>query len=193
MEIFYNNNQNNHLCSNDLDGFLGMCDPPDVKPDDISEANYHNSFGMGVVEDKEKIELFSTTNAADEKIEVRAKTAYGGRNNEFTISGSGLLCETTSLLVRNSMGFTGPSQKNTSSRVSLLQPKEIHFHYFILKVPCFLQFFGPPQMTTILLWDKFHHLFYRYRVNNTVLLIFQLTFIQDSQIILPPQVQTIVT
>ena len=37
--LFSNNSQNNHACSNDLDDFLGMCDTPDVEPDDISEAN----------------------------------------------------------------------------------------------------------------------------------------------------------
>ena len=53
MEFFYfNNNQNNHVCSNDSDGFLGICDPPDVEPDDILEANFQNSFAVGVVENK---------------------------------------------------------------------------------------------------------------------------------------------
>ena len=77
-----------------------MCEPPDVEPDDISEANSQNYFAIVVVEDKENTEDFPTTNAADENFEVRAEIAYGGRNNEFTISGSGLLCETTYLLVR---------------------------------------------------------------------------------------------
>ena len=108
MEIFISeNNQNNHVCSNDSDDFLGMCDPPDVEPDDISEANSHNYFAIGVVEDKEKIEIFPTTNSANEKFEVRAETTYGGQNNEFTISGSGVLCETTYLLVRKLHEFHG--------------------------------------------------------------------------------------
>ena len=42
-----------------------MCDPPDVEPDDISEANYQNYFLTGVVEDKEIIKIFPTTNADD--------------------------------------------------------------------------------------------------------------------------------
>ena len=84
-----------------------MCDPPDVEPDDISEANYQDCFAISVVEDKEKIEICPTTNAADENFEVRAETAYGVRNNEFTISGSGLLCETISLLVRKRYEFHG--------------------------------------------------------------------------------------
>ena len=35
-----------------------MCDTPNVKPDDISESNYQNSFAIDVVEDKEKIKMF---------------------------------------------------------------------------------------------------------------------------------------
>ena len=46
------NSQNNHVCSNDSYDFLGMCDTPDVEPDDISEANYQNYFAIDVVEDK---------------------------------------------------------------------------------------------------------------------------------------------
>ena len=84
-----------------------MCDPPDVEPDDISEANSHNYFAIVVVEDKEKIENFLTTNAADENFEVRAETEYCGKKNEFTISGSDLLSETTYLLVRKRHEFHG--------------------------------------------------------------------------------------
>ena len=84
-----------------------MCDPPDVEPDDISEDHSHNSFTTNVVEDKENIEIYPTTNAADENFEVIAETAYGGQNNEFTILGNGLLCETTSLLVRKRHEFHG--------------------------------------------------------------------------------------
>ena len=29
-----------------------MCHPPDVEPDDITQANDYNSFAIGVVEDK---------------------------------------------------------------------------------------------------------------------------------------------
>ena len=49
---FSKNNQNNHVCINYSYGFLGMCNPPEVEPDDISEANSHNYFAIGVVEDK---------------------------------------------------------------------------------------------------------------------------------------------
>ena len=53
MEIFFSkNNQKNHICSNDSYDFFGICDPPDVEPDDISEANSHTYFAIGVVEDK---------------------------------------------------------------------------------------------------------------------------------------------
>ena len=62
-----------------------MCDPPDIEPHDIPEANSQNYFAMSVVEDKENIENFTTTNSADENVEVRAETTYGGQNNEFTI------------------------------------------------------------------------------------------------------------
>ena len=57
MDFFSKNNQNNHVCRNDLYDFLGMCDPPDAEPDDISEANSQNYFAIGVVEDKENIEI----------------------------------------------------------------------------------------------------------------------------------------
>ena len=77
MEImfFSKNNQNNHVCSNDSDDFLGVCDPPDVETDDISEDNSRNYSEIGVVEDKENIEIFPTTNAKDEYFEVRVETA----------------------------------------------------------------------------------------------------------------------
>ena len=117
-------------------------------------------------------------------------TAYGGKNNELNISGSGLLCETTYL--ENVIDFMGPSHKNTLSRFSVIQPKALHFHYFILKVPCFLQFFGRPLMTTILLWGRFQN-FFQVSMKKTVFLIFQLKFNQDSQMLLIPQFQTIVT
>ena len=53
MEIFsYKNNQNNHVCSNDSDYFLRICDPPNVEPDDISETNSQNKFVIGIVEYK---------------------------------------------------------------------------------------------------------------------------------------------
>ena len=93
----------------------------------------------------------------------------------------------------NAMIFTGPSQKNTLSRVFVLQPKAIVIHWFILKVPCLIPSFGWPQMTTIRLQDQSSHLFYQDYVKKMVLLILQLTFVQDSQVLLLPQVLTIVT
>ena len=95
--------------------------------------------------------------------------------------------------LENVMNFMGPGQKITLSIVSMLQPKALHFHCFILKVPCFLQFFGQPWTTTILLQDQLHHLFYRDCVKKTVFMISQLTFIQDSQMLLLSKVQTMVT
>ena len=60
-------------------------------------------------------------------------------------------------------------------------------------MPFFLKFFGWPWMTTIILKGQFHHLFYQVHVKKTVLLIFQLTSVQDSQMLPLPQVQTIIT
>ena len=40
---------------------------------------------IGVVEDKENIEISPTNNAADENFEVRAETEYDGQNNELYI------------------------------------------------------------------------------------------------------------
>ena len=94
---------------------------------------------------------------------------------------------------RSVMIFTGPSQKNTFSRVSVLQTKALHFHWFILKVTYFLPSFGWQRMTTILFQDQPPNFFYKNHVNNIFLLIFQLTLIQDSQGILLPQVLTIAT
>ena len=87
----------------------------------------------------------------------------------------------------------GLSHKNTLSRVSVLQPKALHFRYFILKVTCFCQVFGQTLMKTILVQYQFHHIFNQDLVKKMVLMIFQLTFVQDSQMLLIPQVQTIVT
>ena len=94
--------------------------------------------------------------------------------------------------LENIITFTGPSQKNTLSSVSMLQPKALHFHYLILKVTCFLHLFGLPWKAIFLLQDQFNYLFYQVCVKKMVLLIFQLTFIQDSQMIILPQVHTIV-
>ena len=85
-----------------------------------------------------------------------------------------------------------PSQKNTLSIISVLQPKTLNFHYFILKVPCFLTFYFWALMTTTIFLGQFHRIFYRVRVNKTGFLIFKLMFVQESQMILLPQVQTIV-
>ena len=84
-----------------------MCDPPEVEPDDIPEINSQNYFAIAVVEDEENIEICSTTNADNEFSEFRVETTYDGWNNEFTISGSDLLCGTTYLLVRKRHEFHG--------------------------------------------------------------------------------------
>ena len=79
------------------------------------------------------------------------------------------------------MDFTGPSQKNSSSSVSLLQSRALTLHNFILKVPCFLQFFVRPKMKTILFQDHFHPLFYHDRVKKTVLLTFKPAFFKTHK------------
>ena len=56
---------------------------------------------------KKTLKIFPTTNAAYEIFEVRYENAYGGLNIEFTISVSGILCETTYLLVRKRHKFHG--------------------------------------------------------------------------------------
>ena len=62
---FYKKEEKN-VNSNDLYDYLGMCDPMDVEPDDISEANYQSSLAFGIVEEKENNGNFPTTNAADD-------------------------------------------------------------------------------------------------------------------------------
>ena len=70
-----------------------------------------------------------------------------------------------------------------------------HFISITLSWRCHVSynFLANREFTTILLQGNFHHHFYQVRVKKTVFLIFQLTFVQDSQILLLPQVQTIVT
>ena len=58
---------------------------------------------------------------------MRAESSYGDQNNEFTISKSGLLCETTSLLVRKRHEFHGSKSENTLYSVSMIEPKALHF------------------------------------------------------------------
>ena len=57
----------------------------------------------------------------------------------------------------------------------------------------FTSIFCQPRVRTILFRYQFHHLFYLDCLKKIVMLIFQLTFVQDSQMILLPKVQTIVT
>ena len=82
--------------------YLGMCDPPDIEGGEFFENNSQYSFDIRVVDRNEANEnkICPTKNAADEHIAIRVENAYGRRNNEFVISGSGILCRTTSILVR---------------------------------------------------------------------------------------------
>ena len=79
--VFFLRITKKYVCINYLDDFLGMCDRLGVEPDDILEANYQNYFAIGVVENKENVENCPSTTAADEFFDVRAITAYGGRDN----------------------------------------------------------------------------------------------------------------
>ena len=87
---------------------LGMTHPPDIEDDEVSERS-SDQFNYGsIFATNENIDpLIDTTNAADELIEVQAQTDYGGPNNEFIITGSGLLCETTSILTRQRHDIQG--------------------------------------------------------------------------------------
>lgn len=88
--LFSNNKRENNNHMDDTEDYLGMCDPPDLDTDEFSEIGSQNSFEIGVVND-ESDEICPTTNAADEHVEIHADTAYGGKNNKFIISGSGLM------------------------------------------------------------------------------------------------------
>ena len=185
------NNQYNHLFRNDLYYFLGMFDPPDVEPDDISEANSQNSFAIGVVEDKEIIELSPTTNAADENFEVISETAYGGRNNEFNISGSGILFETKYLLVRKRHEFHRSKSEKCFVQRFCASTKGNSFSLLYTECAMFPSFLSTANDNYYIVGSIPSPL-YQDCLKKTVLLIFQITFVQDSQILLLPQVQTIV-
>ena len=92
----HENNEKNK--DDNMDEYLGMADIPDIEIDDISETNSVNSMIMELNTDED--EILPTTNAAEDNINIETETAYGGNNNEFTISGSGLLCECTTALTR---------------------------------------------------------------------------------------------
>ena len=92
----------------------------------------------------------------------------------------------------NVTNFTVPSQKILCSEFLCLNQR--HFISITLSWMCHVFFiFGRPQRTTSILRNQLHHLFYQDNVKVTVFLIFQLTFIQDSQMLLFKQVQTTVT
>ena len=101
--LFQNSNINN---TNDNEDFLGITEPLDIEFDDVSMSSSVNSFTPGVLttndtDDNAQSDLFlPSTNAADYLLDVHGETVYGGPNNEIHISGSGLLCETTSILTR---------------------------------------------------------------------------------------------
>ena len=116
-----------------------MCYPPVVEPDDISEANSQKYFAIGVVEDKENIEIFPTTNTANEDFEVRAETEYGGKITNLIYTEVVYFVKLHLYWLEKIMDFTGPSQKNNVSRAFVIKQKALNFRYFIPKVPCFLK------------------------------------------------------
>ena len=139
MDNFFSKNiQNNHVCSNDLDGFLLMCEPPDVEPDYLSEANSQNSFAIDVVEGKKTLRFAQLIMLPMEifKLELKLNMVSEIMNLQYEEVVYFVILHIYWL--EKVMNFTGPSQKNTLSRVNVLQPKALTFHYFILKVPCFL-------------------------------------------------------
>ena len=119
-----------------------MCDPPDIEPDDIPEANSHNYFLIDVVEGKENIKICPTTNAADEKNYVRAETAHGDQNNKFTISGRGLLFETTYLLVRKRHEFHGSKSEKYLVQIFCASTKGTSFTLLYPEGAMFPSIFG---------------------------------------------------
>ena len=123
MEIFLSeNNQNNYVCSNDSDDFIGISEPPDSEPDDISEAYSQYSFAIGVVEDKEYIELSPTTNAANEILKLDLKLHMVTKIMNLLYQEVVYFVKLNLYWLENVMNFIGPSQKNTLSRVSVPQP-----------------------------------------------------------------------
>ena len=112
MEIFFSvNNQNNHVCINYSDGFLGMCDPPDVEPDDIPEANSQNSFAIGVVENKENIEIFPTSSPANEEFKLDLKLHMVEEIMNLPYQLVVYFVKVHIYWLENVMNFMGPSQK----------------------------------------------------------------------------------
>ena len=157
-----------------------MCDPPDVEPDDISESNSQNSFAIGVVEDEENIEIFPTTNAANENFEVGSETEYGGQNNESTISGSGIICETTHLLVRKRHKFNiSKSEKYTVQRF-YASTKCNSFPLLYHEGAMFPSIFWSTANDNYSILESIPSLLYHILIKKTIFLSFQLTFVQYS-------------
>jgi len=89
-------NENNK--DDSIDEYLDISDVPDIEIDDNSETSSVNSIIINLNTDDN--EILPITNVAEENIDIQTETAYGGLNNEFTISGSGLMCECATTLTR---------------------------------------------------------------------------------------------
>lgn len=110
----------NNVMNEDEDPFddgvgVSWTDEADVNTNDIADI-----FGDGFTFELDDVNIgeIATTNAANEQMEISTETAYGGVNNEFTIGGSGLLMESTSLLSRKKYVVTGSNyDKYFSQRI----------------------------------------------------------------------------
>ena len=108
-----------------------------------------------------------------------------------------MVAKTTSLLyqeviIRKSRDFHGFKSEKYFVHYFCDSTKVTLFNLFILKVLCFLKSFGWPRMKNNLLRDQYPHPFYQDCVKKTFF-IFQITFVQDSQMIILTQVLNIVT
>ena len=81
-----------------------MSDTHGVEPDDTSEVNSQISFAIGVVEDKENIEICPTNNAVDKKLKVAKIMSLLYQEVVY-------LVQLHIYWLENVMDFTGPSQK----------------------------------------------------------------------------------
>ena len=138
--IFSNNNQNNHVCRNYLDYFLGMCDPPDFDFEGILEANSRIFLRLVLLKIKKKLKFAQILMLPMKNLKLDLKLHMADRIMNLLYQGVVYFLKPHLYWLENVMNFTGISQKNSSSSVYVLQPKALRFHYFILKLPCYLQF-----------------------------------------------------
>ena len=156
-----------------------MCDPPDVEPDNIRRLILIILLRLVMFNIKKTLKFSQLLMLPMKILKLELKLYMVAVIINLLYQDVVYFVKLHLYWLENIMNSTGLSQKNTLSRVSVLQPKAIRFHYFILKVTCFRQFFGQTLMTTILVRYQFHHIFNQDCKKKMVLLIFQLTFVQD--------------